>query len=124
MNNIAGTFNYVATIIGLILAIFIIDDMKTKIIICLLILVIAFFIKIMIMSIQEKKLQEKLKNSEDNRNALITQYSEKKSKVDIYEECWSNMNFIFLIMLSKSKEEQIRQAYELYLSYTNQIRRK
>lgn len=124
MNNIAGTFNYVATIIGLILAIFIIDDMKTKIIICLLILVIAFFIKIMIMSIQEKKLQEKLKNSEDNRNALITQYSEKKSKVDIYEECWSNMNFIFLIMLSKSKEEQIRQAYELYLFYTDQIRRK
>ena len=124
MNNIAGTFNYVATIIGLILAIFIIDDMKTKIIICLLILVIAFFIKIMIMSIQEKKLQEKLKNSEDNRNALITQYSEKKSKVDIYEECWSNMNFIFLIMLSKSKEEQIRQSYELYLFYTDQIRRK
>lgn len=124
MNNIAGTFNYVATIIGLILAIFIIDDMKTKIIICLLILVIAFFIKIMIMSIQEKKLQEKLKNSEDNRNALITQYSEKKSKVDIYEECWSNMNFIFLIMLSRSKEEQIRKAYELYLSYTNQIRGK
>ncbi len=124
MNNIAGTFNYVATIIGLILAIFIIDDMKTKIIICLLILVIAFFIKIMIMSIQEKKLQEKLKNSEDNRNALITQYSEKKSKIDIYEECWSNMNFIFLIMLSKSKEEQIQQAYELYLFYTDQIRRK
>lgn len=54
MNNIAGTFNYVATIIGLILAIFIIDDMKTKIIICLLILVVAFFIKIIIMSIQEK----------------------------------------------------------------------
>lgn len=124
MNNIAGTFNYVATIIGLILAIFIIDDMKTKIIICLLILVIAFFIKIMIMSIQEKKLQEKLKNSEDNRNALITQYSEKKSKIDIYEECWSNMNFIFLIMLSKSKEEQIQQAYELYLFYTDRIRRK
>ena len=124
MNNIAGTFNYVATIIGLILAIFIIDDMKTKIIICLLILVIAFFIKIMIMSIQEKKLQEKLKNSEDNRNALITQYSEKKSKIDIYEECWSNMNFIFLIMLSKSKEEQFQQAYELYLFYTDRIRRK
>ena len=141
MNNIINAIEIAATIIGLVFTIVIVNDIKLKLIICLSILVVILCVKIVTISIQKNRLQKEMKDAqkqyeekekelnktigaiEDNRCALITQYKEKKNKVDTYESFWSDMNYVLLNAIQGTADDRFLQAYNLYKSYTESIRR-
>jgi len=105
-------------IIGAVLAIFIIDDVKLKIIICMSIFIIVLLIKIAIISIQKNKIQKSLEKVEANRNSIKQQYLAKKRKVDTYELYWAYTGKLFELTYTDSAEDRIYRMYNLYVMFT------
>lgn len=122
MNNSNFDVVGIATgIIGVILAVFIVDDMKLKIIICMSIFIIVLLIKIAIISIQKNKLQKSLEKIESNRNSIKQQYLAKKRKVDTYELYWAYTGKLFELTYTGSAEERIYRMYNLYVMFTERL---
>lgn len=108
-------------IIGAVLAIFIIDDVKLKIIICMSIFIIVLLIKIAIISIQKNKIQKSLEKVEANRNSIKQQYLAKKRKVDTYELYWAYTGKLFELTYTDSAEDRIYRMYNLYVMFTERL---
>lgn len=96
MNNSNFDVVGIATgIIGTVLTVFIVDDIKLKIIICMSIFIIVLLIKIAIISIQKNKIQKSLEKVESNRNSIKQQYLAKKEKL-IRMNCTGHIQESFL----------------------------
>lgn len=122
MNNSNFDVVGIATgIIGTVLTVFIVDDIKLKIIICMSIFIIVLLIKIAIISIQKNKIQKSLEKVESNRNSIKQQYLAKKRKVDTYELYWAYTGKLFELTYTDSAEERIYHMYNLYVMFTERL---
>ncbi len=112
-------FSIFTGILGTFFAVILIDSTQLRIIISMGILVILLIIKIILMSIDNKKLNEKYLELTKKHQELSRQYSYKKKKLDNTEFFWNCLNNAFLNALQTSEEERFEQAYKLYLNYNS-----
>lgn len=110
-------FGIFSGIIGTFFAVILVESTQLRIIFSMGILVILLIIKIVFMSIDNKKLSEDYLELKERHQELSRQYSYKKKKLDHTEFYWNCLNNVFLNTLQTSKEKRFEQAYQLYLKY-------
>ena len=68
-----------------------------------------------------ESLKNKLLEEKNNNNNLTTQYNKKRKKCDWVERYWVSLNNVFQNAIQGSPKERFKDAYQLYLTYSEYI---
>ncbi len=108
-------------IIGVILAVFIVDKLCWRIVISLIIVTILLLAKVIIQNIEYNKLNKQYEELQKRHSALTEQYRKKEAKLEVAHDYWGKLGLLLAMTKTGSQRERFNAAYDDYLELTAKI---
>lgn len=119
-----GNFNLIGAFLSLtsfILTIISNLCISLKVIISLSILSILLIVKLIQVSLSKRKSNNELDALKEKHQNLKVQYAKTATKLNQMNKYWDYLQQSYLSVINSSEEERFKNAYDLYLKYTNSI---
>ncbi len=119
-----GNFNLIGAFLSLtsfILTIISNLCISLKVIISLSILSILLIVKLIQVSLSKRKSNKELDALKEKHQNLKVQYTKTATKLNQMNKYWDYLQQSYLSVINSSEEERFKNAYDLYLKYTNSI---
>ena len=119
-----GNFNLIGAFLSLtsfILTIISNLCISLKVIISLSILSILLIVKLIQVSLSKRKSNKELDALKEKHQNLKVQYTKTAKKLNQMNKYWDYLQQSYLSVINSSEEERFKNAYDLYLKYTNSI---
>ncbi len=111
-------------IIGVVLAVFIVDDFYIRSTISLLIICVLLILKLVSLWLYNRKLEKDHSELMKNHNTLSIQYKKKKDKLDYMKEQWAALGSVILVTLHTKQNDRLKELHNTYLRITSYLNNK